>query len=46
MEIDPLYCDVIVQRWEKFTGKKAERITANTSGERTPADQAGVVGGS
>ena len=25
MEIDPLYTDVIVQRWEKFTGKKAER---------------------
>ena len=25
MEIDPAYCDVIVQRWEKFTGKKAER---------------------
>ena len=24
MEIDPLYCDVIVERWEKFTGKKAE----------------------
>jgi DNA modification methylase len=24
MEIDPLYCDVIVTRWEKFTGKKAE----------------------
>lgn len=23
MEIDPLYCDVIVQRWENFTGKKA-----------------------
>jgi DNA modification methylase len=23
MEIAPLYCDVIVQRWEKFTGKKA-----------------------
>ena len=23
MEIDPLYCDVIVQRWEKFTGKTA-----------------------
>jgi DNA modification methylase len=23
MELDPLYCDVIVQRWEKFTGKKA-----------------------
>jgi DNA modification methylase len=23
MELDPPYCDVIVQRWEKFTGKKA-----------------------
>ncbi len=28
MELDALYCDVIVQRWEKFTGKKAERIAA------------------
>jgi len=27
MEIDALYCDVIVRRWEAFTGKKAERIT-------------------
>lgn len=25
MEIDPKYCDVIVQRWENFTGKKAQR---------------------
>ncbi|MCC6428617.1 MAG: ParB N-terminal domain-containing protein [Phycisphaerales bacterium] len=25
MELDPLYCDVIVQRWEAFTGKKAVR---------------------
>jgi DNA modification methylase len=23
MELDPHYCDVIVARWEKFTGKKA-----------------------
>ena len=22
MELDPPYCDVIVERWEKFTGKK------------------------
>jgi DNA modification methylase len=28
MELDPLYCDVIVQRFEQFTGKKAERIPA------------------
>jgi len=26
MELDPSYCDVIVQRWEKFTGRKAERM--------------------
>jgi DNA modification methylase len=26
MEIDALYCDVIVQRWEKFTGRKAVRL--------------------
>ncbi len=25
MEIDPAYCDVIVQRFEQFTGRKAER---------------------
>jgi DNA modification methylase len=25
MEIDPLYCDVIVQRWERFTGKQGQR---------------------
>jgi DNA modification methylase len=23
MEMDPIYCDVIVKRWENFTGKKA-----------------------
>jgi DNA modification methylase len=25
MELDPLYCDVIVRRFEQFTGKKPER---------------------
>jgi len=28
MELDELYCDVIVKRWEDFTGQKAERIPA------------------
>jgi len=23
MEIDPHYCDVIIKRWENFTGQKA-----------------------
>jgi DNA modification methylase len=27
LEIDPRYCDVVVTRWEKFTGKKAERAS-------------------
>jgi DNA modification methylase len=25
MELDPLYCDVIVERWQAFTGEKAQR---------------------
>jgi len=28
MRIDALHCDVIAQRWEEFTGRKAERIAA------------------
>ena len=28
MEIDPHYCDVIVKRWEVYTGKQSERIEA------------------
>lgn len=27
MELEPKYCDVIVKRWEDFTGKKAELLT-------------------
>lgn len=26
MEMEPKYCDVIIKRWENFTGKKAELI--------------------
>jgi site-specific DNA-methyltransferase (adenine-specific) len=29
MELDPKYCDVIVKRWEDFTGKKAELLEAS-----------------
>jgi DNA modification methylase len=29
MELDPKYCDVIVKRWEDFTGKKAMLVNAN-----------------
>lgn len=26
MEIDPIYCDVIIERWERFTGRKAVKM--------------------
>jgi len=26
MELDPAYIDVIIERWEKFTGKKAKKL--------------------
>jgi len=26
MEIDPVYCDVVIKRWEDFTGKTAELV--------------------
>jgi len=49
MELDPLYCDVIVERWEQFTGRKAERVsgTADHGGDVSPtlarvAEEAGV----
>ena len=39
MELDPGYCDVVVQRWEDFSGQKAERIKAT---KKTPAVDAEV----
>ena len=32
MELDPHYVDVIVKRWENFTGKKAVKINATEEG--------------
>jgi DNA modification methylase len=31
MELDPLYCDVIVKRWENLTGRKAELADAEVA---------------
>lgn len=28
MELDPHYCDVIIERWENLTGGKAEKVSA------------------
>ena len=41
MEMDPLYGDVIVQRWEEFTGRKAERVPAEApAADRLTAEEA------
>lgn len=29
MELDPHYCSVIIERWQNFTGKKANLLSAN-----------------
>ena len=29
IELDPRYCDVIVRRWQEFTGKQAESWRGN-----------------
>lgn len=34
LELDPIYCDVIVKRWEEFTGKKAELFNENKKGSK------------
>ena len=45
MELSPGYCDVVVKRWENFTGKKARRVRDGQESESTPAERAGVSEG-
>jgi DNA modification methylase len=26
MELDPIYCDVIINRWQDYTGQKAQKV--------------------
>jgi DNA modification methylase len=37
MELDPLYCDLIAQRYESFSGKKAKRVPATDALAQTDA---------
>ena len=46
MECDRLYCDVIVERFETFTGKKVERIGRDNQAEETAPATADAVKGS
>lgn len=40
MELDPLYCDVIVTRWQNFTGKQAVRQPSPESAPAAAAESA------
>ena len=40
MEGDPLKCDLIVMRWEQFTGEKAVRLGAADARGHRPNPQA------
>lgn len=37
MELDAIYCDTIVARWEEFTGKKAKLVRPGQAKARKPA---------
>ena len=39
MELDPKYVDVIIERWEKFTGKKAKLISNMVSDEKDDVEK-------
>jgi DNA modification methylase len=41
VEIDPAYCDVIVRRWERLTGKSALLVSSGDTFERTAALRTG-----
>ena len=43
MELDPHYCDVIITRWEEFTGKEARLI--NGAREVEEEDQGSLAEG-
>jgi len=32
IEIDPIYCELTMQRWEALTGQKAVRVDGSGSG--------------
>lgn len=41
MEVDPSYCDVIVQRWQEYTGQKAVLEASNRSFEEIATERRG-----
>ncbi|WP_310532750.1 DNA methyltransferase [Novosphingobium sp.] len=43
IEYDPLYCDTIVRRWEKLTGKSAELAVSNETFEDVTEQRHGLI---
>jgi len=43
LELDPVYCDVIVKRWEEFTGRKAKRVSPREKASASGGAEAGKV---
>ena len=43
IEYDPLYCDTIIRRWEKFTGKRAVICDTGSAFEDVADDRRGVA---
>ena len=41
VELDPKFCDVIVRRWEEFTGKKAELLEDNAESSENDVELTG-----
>lgn len=42
MELDPKFCDVIVRRWEEYTGKKAELLSNNAESSANDVELTGL----
>jgi DNA modification methylase len=45
IECDPLYCDTIIQRWEKLTGKRAKLAATGDSFEDVTEQRLGLSHG-
>ncbi len=43
IELDPKYVDVIVKRWEEFTGRKAARVGEPAEEGLAESDQAEIL---
>ena len=41
IEYDPIYCDTIIRRWERYTGKRATLAGSNTTSEQVADDRQG-----